>query len=132
MRCLSTKQLMKLKSGYSTTTLRCIPVVDESQFSKALLRIPHFKCFFRFKSSLGKFHEVSFFWLAFFGAKSTAVRYQFERHEEEQVDSFDLSMYNMHLLYAHEKNLYLSHRQLDPGRQVGEHDGIRGQVCEGI
>ena len=41
--------------------------------------------------------------MAFFGAKSTAVRYQFERHEEEQVDSFDLSMYNMHLLYAHEK-----------------------------
>ena len=31
------------------------------------------------------------------------MRYQFERHEEEQVDSFDLSMYNMHLLYAHEK-----------------------------
>jgi len=29
--------------------------------------------------------------------------YQFERHEEEQVDSFDLSMYNMHLLYAHER-----------------------------
>ena len=41
--------------------------------------------------------------LAFFGAKSTAVRYQYERHEEEQVDSFDLSMYNMHLLYAHER-----------------------------
>ena len=34
---------------------------------------------------------------------STAVRYQYERHEEEQVDSFDLSMYNMHLLYAHER-----------------------------
>ena len=31
------------------------------------------------------------------------MRYQFERHEEEQVDSFDLSMYNMHLLYAHER-----------------------------
>ena len=31
------------------------------------------------------------------------MRYQFERHEEEQVDTFDLSMYNMHLLYAHEK-----------------------------
>eukprot|EP00434_Breviolum_minutum_P023350 symbB.v1.2.020599.t1/scaffold1742.1/size103667/7 len=29
--------------------------------------------------------------------------YQFERHEEEQVDSFDLSMHNMHLLYAHER-----------------------------
>eukprot|EP00434_Breviolum_minutum_P023349 symbB.v1.2.020598.t1/scaffold1742.1/size103667/6 len=29
--------------------------------------------------------------------------YQYERHEEEQVDSFDLSMYNMHLLYAHER-----------------------------
>ena len=41
--------------------------------------------------------------LAFLGAKSTAVRYQYERHEEEQVDSFDLSMYNMHLLYAHER-----------------------------
>ena len=33
----------------------------------------------------------------------TTVRYQFERHEEEQVDSFDLSMYNMHLLYTHER-----------------------------
>ena len=31
------------------------------------------------------------------------MRYQYERHEEEQVDSFDLSMYNMHLLYAHER-----------------------------
>ena len=48
--------------------------------------------------------EIAFFWLVFFGAKSTAVRYQFERHEEEQVDSFDLSMYNMHLLYAHERS----------------------------
>ena len=37
------------------------------------------------------------------GAEPTAARYQFERHEEEQVDSFDLSMYNMHLLYAHER-----------------------------
>ena len=70
--------------------------------------------FFRFKSSLGKFHEVSFFWLAFFGAKSTAVRYQFERHEEEQVDSFDLSMYNMHLLYAHEKTYTFRINSLTP------------------
>ena len=69
MRCLSTKQLMKLKYGPFTTTRRCIPVVDESQFSKPMLRIPHFKCSFRFKSSLGKFHEVSFFWL-FFGGPS--------------------------------------------------------------
>ena len=71
--------------------------------SNAMLGIPHFKGSFRFKSSLGKFHEVSFFLLAFLGAKSTAARYQYERHEEEHVDSFDLSMYNMHLLYAHEK-----------------------------
>ena len=62
MRCLSTKQPMKLKYGPFTTTRRCIPVVDESQFSKAMLmvRIPHFKCSFRFKSPLGKFH--SFGW----------------------------------------------------------------------
>ena len=63
MRFLSTKQLMKLKSGYSTTILRCIPVVDESKFSKALLWIPHFKCFFRFKSSLGKFHSFGWHFL---------------------------------------------------------------------
>ena len=61
--------------------------------------IPHFKCSFRFKSSLGIFS----FGRRFSGAEPTAARYQFERHEEEQVDSFDLSMYNMHLLYAHER-----------------------------
>ena len=57
MRCPSTKQLMKLKYGHSMTTLRCIPVVDESQFSKPMLRIPHWNVLldFRFKSSLGKF-----------------------------------------------------------------------------
>ena len=60
MQCLFTKQPMKLKYGRSTTTLRCIPVVDESQFSKPMLRIPHFKCSFRFKSPLGKFD--SFCW----------------------------------------------------------------------
>ena len=66
--------------------------------SKAMLRIPHLD--FLLDSS----HPWDIFLLAFFfGTKSTAVRYQFERHEEEQVDSFDLSMYNMHLLYAHEK-----------------------------
>ena len=90
---------------YDYTSLYPSSVVDESKFSKsnAMLRIPDLKCSFRFKSPLGKFHEVSFFLLAFLGAKSTAARYQYERHEEEQVDSFDLSMYNMHLLYAHEK-----------------------------
>ena len=67
MRCLFTKQPMKLKYGRSTTTLRCIPVVDESKFCKAMLGMPHFKCSFKFKSSLGKFHEVSFFWLFFWG-----------------------------------------------------------------
>ena len=36
MRCPSTKQLMKLKYGSSTTTRRCIPVLDESKFSKAI------------------------------------------------------------------------------------------------
>jgi len=37
---------MKLKYGFSTTTRRCIPVVDESKFSiecKAMLGIPHLK-----------------------------------------------------------------------------------------
>ena len=63
-----------------------------------MLRIPHLD--FLLDSS----HPWEIFLLAlFFGTKSTAVRYQFERHEEEQVDSFDLSMYNMHLLYAHER-----------------------------
>eukprot|EP00434_Breviolum_minutum_P000510 symbB.v1.2.000443.t1/scaffold32.1/size405148/16 len=40
--------------------------------------------------------------------------YQFERHEEEQVDSFDLSMYNMHLLYAHEKTYTFRINSLTP------------------
>ena len=30
------------------------------------------------------------------------------------------------------KNLYISYRQFDPGRQVGEHDEIRGRTCEGL
>ena len=42
------------------------------------------------------------------------ARYQFERHEEEQVDSFDLSMYNMHLLYAHERTYTLRIGSLTP------------------
>ena len=62
--------------------------------------MPHLRLLIYIQVTLG---EILFFWLAFFGAKSTPVRYQYERHEEEQVDSFDLSMYNMHLLYAHEK-----------------------------
>ena len=30
------------------------------------------------------------------------------------------------------EDLHLSDRQLDPGRQMGEDDEIRGQVCEGL
>ena len=43
-----------------------------------------------------------------------AVRYQYQRQGEDQIDSFDLSMQNMHLLYAHDATYTFRINSLTP------------------
>ena len=130
MRCLSTKQLMKLKSGYSTTIRRCIPVLDESKFSKAMLmvRIPHFKCSFRFKSPWGNFILlVGVFWGQVDGGEVPI----WTPRRRTGWQFWLVNVQHAPVVRPWE-NLHLSDRQFDPRRQVGGHDEIRRQVREGL
>ena len=82
---------MMQRFGFSTTILHCVPAIcDFMQFYTMFTVYP------------------------FLGAKRAAVRYQYQRQGEDQIDSFDLSMQNMHLLYAHDATYTFRINRLTP------------------
>ena len=66
------------------------------------------------QSCLSSSHGHDSCMFAVLRAKSSAVRYQYQRQGEDQIDSFDLSMQNMHLLYAHEATYTFRINSLTP------------------
>ena len=101
------------------------------QCKASMLGIPWyttFKIAFKFKSSLGRFILlVGVFWGQVDGREVPVWT-------PRRRTGWQFRLVNVqHAPFVRPwKNLYISYRQLDPRRQVGEHDEIRGRTCEGL